>query len=145
MIRSIVTDKKRLALVSSVVDLTTTQSSAVIADLWDTANYHRLHGKEGCAGLAANQIGYLDRIIAIWRTGAFVVMINPEIEILKGKWGQSHERCLSRPGVNAKLKRAKRIKVSYLDMEGDPAVLKLTGFDARVAQHEVDHLDGKFI
>jgi peptide deformylase len=144
MIRPIVTDKKRLALVSSVVDLTTTQA-AVVIDLLDTANYQMLHGKEGCAGLAANQIGYLDRIIAIWRTDAFVVMINPEIEILKGKWGQSHERCLSRPGVNAKLKRAKRIKVAFYTPDGWLTSLKLTGFDARVAQHEVDHLDGKFI
>ncbi len=146
MICNIVTDKERLALKSTEVDLDLlTPDFCVIRDLLETAEHYRLHGKVGCAGLAANQISYLDRIVVVWRTTHWVVMVNPVIEILKGKWGLSHEGCLSRPGVNVKVKRAKRIKVSYYDANSKINNIKLTGFLARVAQHEVDHLNGVFI
>lgn len=72
-------------------------------------------------------------------------MVNPEVEILKGKFGLAHEGCLSRPGVNVKVKRANRIRVSYVDVKRQPVKIKLTGFMARVTQHEVDHLNGIFI
>ena len=52
------------------------------------------------------------------------------------------EGCLSIPNVYGKVKRAKRIKVEYIDEKGEKRKLKAEGFFARTIQHEMDHLDG---
>ena len=49
---------------------------------------------------------------------------------------------MSFPGVRGRVARAKRIKVRYIDSEGRAVVAELSGFPARVFQHEIDHLDG---
>lgn len=144
MIRPIVTDKEQLCIPSLKV-YGGPQLDQILLDLVDTAEHHRTKGKIGCVGLAANQIGELARAIAVWMNNEWILMINPTVEIRPGKWGQAHEGCLSRPGVRRKIKRAKRIKVQYWNQEEDLIEQKLTGFPARIVQHEVDHLDGVFI
>jgi peptide deformylase len=146
MIRDIVTDKDALSRPSREVIIPDqwVHANTVIEDLLDTAEYHRTR-KEGCLGLAANQIGFLTRIIVVWINNEWVFMINPVVNILPGKFGQSHEQCLSRPSVNVKVKRAKRIQVTHRVQGIHNVTVKLTGLTARIVQHEVDHLNGNYI
>ena len=143
MIKPIVTNKVTLAIPSLPVQSITPEILTAIEDLHDTANYHA-PSKIGCAGMAANQIEHLHRIVLIWNK-SWIVMINPQVKPRDGKTGLSHEGCLSRPGVWTKIRRHKRIEVFYEDQTGNSHHLKLAGFLARVVQHEVDHLDGIFI
>lgn len=143
MIKPIITDKTILAIPSKPVETIDEEVLAIIQDLQDTAAYHA-KTKIGCAGLAANQISHLYRIVLIWNK-EWIVMINPVWKVRDGKTGLSHEGCLSRPGVNAKIKRHKRITVWYEDETGEKHMQKISNWPARVVQHEVDHLDGIFI
>ncbi len=148
MIRSIVTNKERLAIPSVEIklnhDLHDDHCQTILADMIDTANCYRIK-PIGCVGLAANQLGWLFRIVIIWHANEWLTMINPEIEKIPGKSRYQHETCLSRPGVRAKLQRAKKIKASYLDADYSLVQRKFTGFTARIIQHECDHLDGIYI
>ncbi len=144
MIRPIVTNKAILAIPSEPVQVITPKVLEIIKDLQDTANYHQ-PSKIGCAGLAANQISYLYRIILVWNGKVWITMINPRWNPRDGKQTNSHEGCLSRPGVNVKVKRHKRIKVWHEDEHGTDQSFKASHFFARVIQHETDHLNGVFI
>jgi len=143
LIRQIVTDTTQLAIPSTKIEEIEV-IRPVIEDLIDTAEHHRTT-KIGCIGLAANQIGWLKRAIVVWQGNGWVVMINPEWAPRDGKEGSSHEACLSRPSVSVKVKRHKRIECRWLDTDGDERSAKFAHLDARVIQHEVDHLNGIFI
>lgn len=144
MIKPIITDKKLLAIPSEPVQVITPKVLEIITDLHNTANYHQTT-KIGCAGLAANQIGYLYRIVLIWNGKGWITMINPTWDARDNKQANSHEGCLSRPGINVKVKRYKRIKVWYEDKDGTAHMQRVTHLTARIVQHEVDHLNGVFI
>lgn len=143
MIRQIVTDTSQLALPSKPVS-DIESMAIVVKDLIDTAEFHR-ETKIGCIGLAANQIGWLNRVIVIWNGNHWLTMINPEWTPRDGKEGSSHEGCLSRPSVKVKVKRHKRIDCQWLDTDGTKLNHKFCHLDARVIQHECDHLDGIYI
>ena len=70
------------------------------------------------------------------------VIINPEITSYSKEENNDWEGCLSFPGVRGLVPRAKAITVKYLDEFGKAYILKLKGFQARVFQHEIDHLNG---
>ena len=145
MIRSIVTNKEKLALISPEIH-DVYKAKDIIAELKETAAHYQKK-PIGCAGLAANQIGELARIFVIWFDGGWFPVVNPEIYLIPGKSRYEHEGCLSRPGVNVKLQRHKKIRLSYWDGKGlDYRVRvenrRFTGFNARVIQHEFDHLNG---
>ena len=144
MIKPIITDKKFLTIPSNLVQVITPKVFDIIKNLQDTANHHQTT-KIGCEGLAANQIGYLYRIILVWNSKTWIIMINPIWEPRDGKLSNSHEGCLSRPSVSVKVKRHKRIKVWYEDKEGKLHSIKASHLTARIVQHEVDHLNGVFI
>ncbi|NDK19724.1 peptide deformylase [Candidatus Gracilibacteria bacterium] len=106
----------------------------------------------GGVGLAAPQIGINKRVIAVslihdrdekedenYRT---IAMINPEITDHTEEMEYDNEGCLSIPGEHGDVDRWKRIKVSYIDSSLRPQSILLSGFAARIVQHEVDHLDG---
>jgi len=143
LIRSIVTNKEKLALVSKDA-WDTDAATAVIEDLIDTAKHYQAK-KIGCLGLAANQIGELTRIITVFHADKWISMVNPDLYLIPGQGNYMHETCLSRPGVRAKLKRHKKLKIEYMDEEFNVIQRKFTGMIARVIQHEVDHLNGIFI
>lgn len=149
MIKPIITDKGVLAFPSRELVFTIDNGAweltqKIILDLTDTALSYQ--GKEpGCAGLAANQIGYLYRIFIIWDGVQWVPMINPVISFRDNKEGSAIEGCLSRPGIQVQVKRHKRIRVKFLDSKLKSVSKKYSAFTARVIQHENDHLDGKFI
>ncbi len=96
-------------------------------------------------GLAAPQVGILKRLIVIdnrdEEDGKRFYMINPEIFEKEGE-EVSMEGCLSVPGKQGTVKRAKDIKVKYNDIDGNEKIMEAQDFLARIIQHEVDHLDG---
>jgi len=97
-------------------------------------------------GLAAPQVGVMKRLFVMdcgWKEGDMtpMVCINPEITHVEGMVSGS-EGCLSIPGVLAEVMRPARIVLRYRDLDGGTQAVELDGFEARCAQHELDHLDG---
>lgn len=98
-------------------------------------------------GLAANQVGLGVRIFVCDIKSAYfkdrpLVAINPKIEKTKDKEALGIEGCLSIPGHQFLVKRAKRIKLTALDDKGIPYEEEFINADARAIQHEYDHLNG---
>jgi len=103
----------------------------------------------GAVGIAAPQIGENIRLIIVdaslslrpCKNHGRMVMLNPAIESMDGET-LGREGCLSVPDWVGMVRRAKRITASYDDMQGNRQTINATGFEARVIQHEIDHLDG---
>jgi peptide deformylase len=93
-------------------------------------------------GLAAPQLGQLQRVIVVaGPTGKTIALINPVIVKAEGEEiGQ--EGCLSIPGLYGDVKRAAHVEVEAVDRRGNEVTVEFEGLPARVAQHEIDHLDG---
>lgn len=70
------------------------------------------------------------------------VIINPEIVKVSEEKVLGVEGCLSIPGVNGEVERHESIQVKALNRHGKPQKLKLSGWMARIFQHEIDHLNG---
>jgi peptide deformylase len=105
----------------------------------------RAHG----VGLAAPQLGILRRVL-VYRPSDdedAVVLINPQLVERSDETEVGTEGCLSLLGgeLQVAIERHLRIKVSGVDASGEPVELDAEGFEARVIQHEVDHLDGVLI
>ena len=112
----------------------------IARDLLDTLAAHR----ERCAGMAANMIGELKRIIVFeGEDGDPVLMYNPEI-IKKSEPYQAAEGCLSLEGLRPG-DRWKTIKVRFQNGEFKTRVRTYKGFTAQVIQHEIDHCNGILI
>lgn len=98
-------------------------------------------------GLAANQVGkdlsifVIDQKLAE-ENGVPDVFINPEITEYSKDNDEIEEGCLSIPNYWTPIKRAKKIKIKFVDENGQKQKLKARGFLARVLQHETDHLNG---
>ncbi len=95
-------------------------------------------------GLAAPQVGISTRVIVydpLDKKGVRV-LINPVILSMSGEQWEPEEGCLSIPGLVGKVKRAQEIKIKGYDERNHPIVRRVSGLEARVIQHEVDHLDG---
>lgn len=94
-------------------------------------------------GLAAPQVGISARIIlATLDSKNIVPMVNPQITRHSEAAEFGEEGCLSLPGQWGQVKRYSEITVEYTDGKNIRKILKLNGFNARVVQHEIDHLDG---
>jgi peptide deformylase len=111
----------------------------LIDDLLETMDAH-----EG-VGLAAPQVGILQRIFVARWEGETFVLVNPEIEWRSKETVAGMEGCLSIPGVQGKVVRHEQIRVRALNADGNPIVLQPEGWLARIFQHEMDHLDGILI
>lgn len=68
-------------------------------------------------------------------------MINPVILEISKETDIDEEWCLSLPGITGNVERSKAIEVEWIDIKGRKMKKKITGFGARVVQHEVDHID----
>jgi peptide deformylase len=102
----------------------------------------------GGVGLAAPQINQSIRLFVMksWPNVPLTVVVNPVIEYLEdGGKKDSLEGCLSIPGKSLKVKRYKKIHLSYFDRQGRFISHELNGFEAIIAQHEYDHLNGILI
>lgn len=119
----------------------------LVADMFDT-----MYASEG-VGLAAPQIGRNDRIVVIDAdpvgdsfaecAGRKFTLINPVVEVLDGKVCSRAEGCLSLPGLSEDVKRVEHIRLSWVDEDFNPHSEEISGFLARIVQHECDHLEGK--
>jgi peptide deformylase len=98
-------------------------------------------------GLAAPQLGISQRLL-VYRVGPdapVIALVNPEIEWSSGEEEPGEEGCLSIVGVNVDVDRAVHVRVRARDELGEDRVVEASGLEARVIQHEIDHLDGKLI
>jgi peptide deformylase len=98
----------------------------------------------GC-GLAAPQVGISKQVIVMMLDNNAVTMINPKILNTSRKKNILEEGCLSSPKVFVPVKRYDAIDVEYLNLKGITEIESFEGFNARIVQHEVDHLLGKLI
>ncbi len=100
-------------------------------------------------GLAANQVGIDKRIILISlnvgtkKEQKIVAMINPEIVALSPQKVVMEEGCLSLPGQFADVARPVKVQVRWQNPTGDWIEKRIGAWDARIFQHEFDHLEGK--
>ena len=99
--------------------------------------------EEKGVGLAAPQVGVSQRVILVLVDGKKVMpMINPEITDHSDKTEYGEEGCLSLPGKWGQVQRYKQIIVKFQNEKGQNMMLKMDDFNARIVQHEIDHLDG---
>jgi peptide deformylase len=105
--------------------------------------------EHGGVGLAANQVGWLERLIVLDvaldddddGNRAVLALVNPEIRERSGS-ETCDEGCLSVPELRADVTRATHLKVEALNLKGAPVAFEAEGMLARAIQHEIDHLDG---
>jgi peptide deformylase len=98
-------------------------------------------------GLAATQLGVLRRLL-VFQAGADnepSALINPKIEWLSDEEAIAEEGCLSLPRVTMDVERALHARFTGRDVDGEPVVIEASGLEARILQHEIDHLDGVLI
>ena len=98
-------------------------------------------------GLAANQVGDSRRVAVIdlsvgKRPGELCVFVNPEIAETIGQISED-EGCLSIPDLTEMVTRSERVRVRFLDRNGEPREMWGEGLMARAMSHEIDHLEGK--
>jgi peptide deformylase len=98
-------------------------------------------------GLAATQLGVMHRVL-VYRVepeAPLGVLINPEFEYKGDEVETMEEGCLSLPGVGVEVERSTEVRVRAQDETGAPITVEASGLEARVIQHEIDHLDGVLI
>ncbi len=104
------------------------------------------------AGLAAPQIAVPSRVVIFGGAPSsrypdaevvpYTVLVNPKLRALRGGRESDWEGCLSVPGMRGLVPRYRRLRYRGFDQWGRPVDRTVSGFHARVVQHEVDHLDG---
>ncbi len=129
-----------------VPNLDTPELHALIQDMFDTM--HALNG----AGLAAPQIGASQRVVIFEvsansrypdvETVPTTVLINPVLAPIGDEMEEGWEGCLSVPGLRGRVSRHQHLRYTGFDAMGNPIDRTVSGFHARVVQHECDHLDG---
>lgn len=114
--------------------------------------YDAMYESEG-VGLAAPQIGKNIRLVVIDASpmaeyfpecdGRKFALVNPEVEVLDGEPVSRAEGCLSLPGISENVSRVEHIRLTWLDEDFKEHTEEISGFLARIVQHECDHLEGK--
>jgi peptide deformylase len=145
--------ERRSAALSQVVKfgepvLKSTASPVTVFDSELEAEAERMIGLMRDAigvGLAATQLGTLRRML-VFQVGSEAeptVLVNPEIEWRsEEETATAEEGCLSLPGVIVDVERPLHVRAKAVDVHGEPLSIEASGLEARVIQHEVDHLDG---
>ena len=98
-------------------------------------------------GLAATQVGVVHRLLVyrIAHDAQLAALINPEVEWSGRETESMEEGCLSLPRVLVEVDRPVHVRVRALNEYGEPILIEASGLEARVIQHEIDHLDGVLI
>ena len=98
-------------------------------------------------GLAAPQVGVMHRVLVyrVEQDAPIAALINPQLEWSSKDKEIMDEGCLSLPGVLVDVERPIHIRVRGFDEHGDGLMIEASGLEARVIQHEIDHLDGVLI
>jgi peptide deformylase len=98
-------------------------------------------------GLAATQLGVLHRVL-VYRAqqqAPVAALVNPELEWSGAELETAEEGCLSLPAVHVEVERPVHVRVKAQNEYGEPITVEASGLEARVIQHEMDHLDGVLI
>lgn len=134
---------ERLKRVAAPVEVFDDALRAAVADLEET-----MRAGPAAVGIAATQIGWTQRVAVIdasarpqCRNHGRLVLVNPEIVAWEGSV-IGREGCLSVPDYTGNVVRAQALTLEACDEHGRPQRYELEGFEARVAQHEIDHLNG---
>jgi peptide deformylase len=148
MIRNVLKmgDPRLLCVAQPITEFGTPTLLALIEDMTDTMA--ALNG----AGLAAPQIG-VDLRVVIFGVGhnprypdaeevPYTILCNPVLTPLADDFEEGWEGCLSVPGMRGLVPRYTALRYSGYDLNGEPIEREVSGFHARVVQHECDHLDG---
>jgi peptide deformylase len=98
-------------------------------------------------GLAATQVGIMNRVLVyrIEVEAALAALVNPVLDWTSDDKESLEEGCLSLPGVLVEVERPIHVRVRAQDEHGDALLIEASGLEARVIQHEMDHLDGVLI
>ena len=98
-------------------------------------------------GLAATQLGVMHRVLVyrIEPDAPVAALVNPVLEWSGPETEALEEGCLSLPGVLVDVDRPIHVRVRALDEHGEELLIEASGLEARVIQHEIDHLDGVLI
>jgi len=139
-------DPRLLQVAAPVTEFNTSALDALIQDMFDSMA--SLNG----AGLAAPQIGVGKRVTIFGvesnprypdvEAVPTTILINPQLEFLGQEIAEDWEGCLSVPGMRGLVPRYVRLRYSGFDRNGGHFSREVSGFHARVVQHECDHLDG---
>jgi len=139
-------DPRLLTPARPVAQLDSAELHALIADMEDT-----MAALDG-AGLAAPQIGVGLKVVVFGLESnprypeaepvPKTVLVNPELVILDAALEEGWEGCLSVPGMRGLVPRYQRVRYRGVDARGEPIDRTVSGFHARVVQHECDHLTG---
>lgn len=140
-------DARLLRRAEPLRDFDPARMQALLADMRDTLR------AEGGVGLAAPQIGVNLRVVLIEVAAdnerypgmdaiPETVLVNPVLELLDAPREEGWEGCLSVPGLRGKVARASRVRYQAQDQHGALVDHTVSGFHARIVQHECDHLDG---
>jgi peptide deformylase len=139
-------DPRLLTPAAPVADLDTPELHALVADLWET-----MEANQG-AGLAAPQVGVGLRVVvfAVAANPRYpdaeavpaTALVNPALHPLSEEREEDWEGCLSLPGLGGVVPRYRRLRYTGFTPAGTPIDREVSGFHARVVQHECDHLDG---
>ena len=129
------------------------KSSATPVDRFDDSLRRQVRRMAGImsdalgVGLAAPQLGVSQRLL-VYRVGTdapVIALANPELEWQGADNEMLEEGCLSLPGVQVDVERPLHVRVRGQDEHGDERRIEASGLEARVIQHEMDHLDGVLI
>jgi peptide deformylase len=139
-------DPRLLQRSQEVEPIDVRQLAPLLEDMWDTM------AAENGAGLAAPQIGVLQRVVIFGYDSnprypdapavPETVLVNPQISVLDQTLEEGWEGCLSVPGMRGVVPRYRVIRYRGFDQHGNTIEREAEGFHARVVQHECDHLDG---
>jgi peptide deformylase len=129
------------------------KSSATPVDRFDDSLRRQVSRMAGLmndafgVGLAAPQLGISQRLL-VYRIGPdapLIALANPRLEWTSDDREVLEEGCLSIPGISVDVERPVYVRVQALDEEGGERLIEASGLEARVIQHEMDHLDGVLI
>jgi peptide deformylase len=137
----IVLPDKRLRLVSAPVGRVDEEVKQLVADMFET-----MYDAPG-VGLAAIQLGVPQRVVTVDATRGEepkhpIALINPEIVWSSDEKVAHEEGCLSIPEYLDEVERPERVRVRFVDLDGNAQEIGADGLLARVVQHEIDHING---
>ena len=134
-------DNKILRTKSAPIERIDKSIKKLIKDMMETME------KKNGLGLASPQVGVNKRLVIVtlnYDTDHEMVipLINPQILTFSDEKNIAEEGCLSLPGIYKLVKRSSHVRLKYKDQKGNEHILELDDMNARVVQHEIDHLDG---
>lgn len=126
------------------------EARKLVQDMTDAAlDWEDSRPHEISAALAAVQVNRLKRVLIIRENfddksdREFIALINPKIIKYEGEMTEDFEGCLSVQNIYGRVPRHSKIRIRGLNTQGQEIQMKISGFPARVLQHEIDHMDGK--